>query len=593
MKIRLLVFCLAAILEPTFVYANIDDCNFIGPFEGWYGGINAGNTQYQTDNDVNIMGNFSLPISSTFDTANGLFNTSYSGNEYKNLLNGGINLGFGYNFPHSFFSQAQFHIGIEGFKNFFPDSNIKSNFLTNFTNVDAEIPGQGNSVNFFTATKTRINSEYGIDLKPGFAFLNGTLLYGRIGASFNEIKVDSVNSAFITTLLPNVITFTLLNRERLSTLQFNKNQNTGLRLGAGVEKYITPQISLHADYIYTNYGKLKLKGAADAQGFGEGIIVDSAIFLPLVVTPNGYTNHSNVDVVTQTFLLGINYYLDCYLPPAALNSIHQQHFNGVYVGLRGGEMQMHANDFTSTTSINTRAFFGGAPGGGSITQFQSNTTKLFENLFTGSIFLGYGKFLESTPIYIGIEGYYNPFSSDQKFNQISHAIYDYLETDGELVTTTLQTRNRISTSSELGEDLRLGFLLDCNTLLYGRIGLAYNKLELTSASIFNMISFDAPSGSTNISNSSLSGFKEEKMFGTRVGGGLEEYLGENLSVSVDYIYTNYGRLSVNEVGPANGINVINTPFVTPNGFVKHTQVDVSSQQVTAGIIFHIPENVWG
>lgn len=595
MKTRKLLCSLAAVLGVNFVHASpidyksISTCNFTLPFVGFYGGINAGFSQLQSETNVNVNGNFQIPVPDNAvivpnPTANVLFVNTNSSDEYKNSFIGGLNLGYGFNFPSSY-SNVFFHLSVEGFTNYINSPTFTSYFVSNIFPINSI--NQGNPFLFLTRSKVRFDPlEYGIDFKPGLAFIRGALLYGRIGAAFDEVKISSNNSVLVsaTSFLP------VINPNRFTSLRFSKEENLGLRLGGGLEGYLSPNVTVHADYIYTDYGKINLSGITDAQGYGIPVFALPNIVIPIFITPNGFSNKSSIDVHNQTFLVGLNYYLDPYLVGESYN-LCPDNFNGAYAGLRGGLNILQGSNFNSSTIINVPVFLGNQDVAGRVTQEQAHSANLFRDTGTGELFVGYGELLYSK-FYLSAEGFLDPFGSSLHLNQLGTANYDFTNLFADTISNTiLSTKSKLSTSSEFGIDLRPGIFIDNNTLLYGRIGFSYDEIKLKSSSSFNVATSSNILFPTSLSSFSvLSTSEEQNKFGLRIGGGIEEYLGYNISLTADYIYTDYGHLATNGIGPVNGNALpllVVVPVVNPTGFVKHDSVNVSTQQVTLGIIYHL------
>lgn len=144
-------------------------------------------------------------------------------------------------------------------------------------------------------------------------------------------------------------------------------------------------------------------------------------------------------------------------------------------------------------------------------------------------------------------------------------------------------------------DLRPGILLSPDTLLYGRVGAAFNTLKITSDSI-NMGSYVFPvffNRSLQLNTASALVASDSKdVTGLRLGAGLEQYLGYNIAIEADYIYTNYGDINVNSIGNSIGGEIILgegddlIPHTIPGGFVNHTKVDVTSNAALVGLTYY-------
>lgn len=76
---------------------------------------------------------------------------------------------------------------------------------------------------------------------------------------------------------------------------------------------------------------------------------------------------------------------------------------------------------------------------------------------------------------------------------------------------------------------------------------------------------------------------DKNVTGLRLGLGLEENLGNHLALNVDYIYTNYGKVSTSTVATINGVDAIP---ILPNGFVANAHSDVTSHAMLIGLTYY-------
>jgi opacity protein-like surface antigen len=98
-------------------------------------------------------------------------------------------------------------------------------------------------------------------------------------------------------------------------------------------------------------------------------------------------------------------------------------------------------------------------------------------------------------------------------------------------------------SSEFNLDLKPGWLFKNNFLVYARLGLAVNELTIENSGTWTNLSssyYDPPPPPLIVSDSS----KESKTaYGIRLGLGAEYLLMQHLGLTLDYTYTDYGRIS--------------------------------------------------
>lgn len=233
--------------------------NFNGFYVGIGGGATFGDTTLQLTNFLNRPGrtNTFLTNKNSAFSNNGLgvafigyghaFQSFYLGGELGGSLSNGIRTT-----THSLAQQEV------GFPTPFIVSNASSMHLKDY--------------------------EFTIDARPGFLVTASTLVYGRIGAAFNRINLNSASQ----------FQFSTPTSAQAVLLPYNTSHSeTGLRLGLGFEKMFTSHLSLRGDYIFTDYGKLN----------GKGIVPFP--FLGPTVT---FSNATRLKVQTHTVLASLSYY---------------------------------------------------------------------------------------------------------------------------------------------------------------------------------------------------------------------------------------------------------------------------------------------
>ena len=127
-------------------------------------------------------------------------------------------------------------------------------------------------------------------------------------------------------------------------------------------------------------------------------------------------------------------------------------------------------------------------------------------------------------------------------------------------TRNTETRTKLN-PVEFGIDLRPGFLLSCDSLLYARIGVAFNRLRtntrVTNATSLQVQAFDFGLPSVNavwepvlpsqtITTpvfATTSYYSKNKNVGAfRIGGGLEQCFCDCYYVRLEYTYAHYGKI---------------------------------------------------
>ncbi|MCB1114622.1 MAG: outer membrane beta-barrel protein [Chlamydiia bacterium] len=140
--------------------------------------------------------------------------------------------------------------------------------------------------------------EFTADVKLGWIFCDRTMLFGLIGAAFNEQKLRG-KTEFIYTNGIDVGGVTLSDGSGL--LEHSKTKNTaGLRLGLGMEHFFTDCMSLQMAYVYTNYSSQRKfeEGTYDVDLTTEGT----------VTLPQNFNGSLKTDDRKHLVTLGLAYY---------------------------------------------------------------------------------------------------------------------------------------------------------------------------------------------------------------------------------------------------------------------------------------------
>lgn len=182
------------------------------------------------------------------------------------------------------FQIKSFYLGLEALVQLADDDFETVHGDFNFIGLNVNTPNS--HLNFDTNLEMN-NFEAAIDLKPGLFLSHNTLLYGRVGAAFNEVTLtDDSHYSFINAMIPG------------NTHTTETEDVTALRLGLGVEHRMHQRFTVFMDYTYTNYRDVSfdtntlLTGNAFGQNF--------AFMLQ--------TQDEANDITKQAVMLGVNYY---------------------------------------------------------------------------------------------------------------------------------------------------------------------------------------------------------------------------------------------------------------------------------------------
>jgi opacity protein-like surface antigen len=203
-------------------------------------------------------------------------------------------------------------------------------------------------------------------------------------------------------------------------------------------------------------------------------------------------------------------------------------FNGFYIGGSVGgsltEGRLRGSDDYISPSISGNQVYG----------FFSHP---WDTSYASSMFAGYG--WTSRCFYMGFEGFIR-----SSFNDFAITRNNLIAgTDGHTFQERDTAQLRLGPWS-YGIDARPGFFLNCNTVLYARVGVAWSRLRIQN-SIRDVVhsdpftvQFDLPFFQQRAKTKTL----------LRLGVGVEKAICSNLTLRTDYVFTDSGRLTLNKMG---------------------------------------------
>lgn len=231
-------------------------------------------------------------------------------------------------------------------------------------------------------------------------------------------------------------------------------------------------------------------------------------------------------------------------PALAMQSYDTSSFDGFYVGGNLG------GSFTSarTSTAVTARFSGslaGLPSNNTFSHATSGAQR--KNRFAAGLYAGYG-FVYCTEWYMGIETFLNfsRYKTKSRPNlNLSSNFQNALITLPLNFNDGIYSRLRLQ-NYEAGADLRPGIFLASCTLLYGRIGVGYNKLKLHSSFNDDFLQVSAAGiPLTPTIEQRLEKHRHKKLGSLRLGIGLEQNLCDNITIRADYINSSYRDVKVN------------------------------------------------
>lgn len=240
-------------------------------FHGFYigAGLGGGNTTYNLNTNANVVPADSLI---SFGTPYS-FSNNLSASHFIGLLNAGYGK-----------TWKQVYLGGEVFLN---GSNY-SQTINGASTLTQSVPDTSVTFSTLVSEKSSLSPvQGGGDVRFGFLSSPGALIYGRVGGVVSNLSLESNTVGSYS--------FDFVNQTFTFPLQVTTHKSTvGLRLGAGMEQFIRPNLSFKLDYIYTYYGSISTNASR----------ID-----PLTDSTVTITNNSNSKIMDNAILLSLSYYI--------------------------------------------------------------------------------------------------------------------------------------------------------------------------------------------------------------------------------------------------------------------------------------------
>lgn len=256
-------------------------------------------------------------------------------------------------------------------------------------------------------------------------------------------------------------------------------------------------------------------------------------------------------------------------------------FDGFYTGLGMGGSLTSARERMNASGI--MDVFGQGGFSRPILISSDGASKRFSLM--GTIYLGYGCAWD--PIYLGLEGSFRAArgkTTTQNNVQITIPPSDTFPGNYNLFN---QTQTKLK-PIEFDLDLRPGVLLRPTTLLYGKVGVALNKVSVQTNTVFSAVP-DTLAGIPPefMSNSLTLTQSAKKRRGFRLGLGLEQEVCENWFIRGEYVFTRYRKIHVENPGsitqiafdPFFGANLI-------NNVTNDTRIKPSTHSMYLGVSYY-------
>jgi opacity protein-like surface antigen len=235
---------------------------FAEPFDGFYVGAGAGWIKGNVDQSVKQT--LTLPVVGTQTLHTPSANTD------DNSWLGSVNFGFGKTF------NQVFYLGLDAAAQF---ENIDSGFATSYLTSN----GESSSIN----GSSKLDNELALTFMPGFVIKQKTLVYGKVGPTWGHFNNQIHNN------------YTTLSSTGYTTggLEDSKTAyHTGLRLGAGVEHFVSDHFSVKLEYLNNNYFDVETLNATYTYTSG----------IPSITAEQSISD--KIHAYNNSIMLGLNYH---------------------------------------------------------------------------------------------------------------------------------------------------------------------------------------------------------------------------------------------------------------------------------------------
>ena len=222
------------------------------------------------------------------------------------------------------------------------------------------------------------------------------------------------------------------------------------------------------------------------------------------------------------------------------------------IGIGGINGQFHTTSLTEVSP--SFSFFSN----------QSINPKTSDTKLLGSIYVG--KLFAYQRLLFGPELYLNLGAPNSNWTESASLLFPAES----LITSTDSQLNTV----DLGIDGRIGVLTNISSILYGRVGVSFNKLNNNITTINSR-----PTIPLIVTNSNSA---DHHLIGLRVGGGLEQAITPSLSIRGDYIFTYYPSTSQFFTGTAVPADIV----VQLGPMSNNMAIKVSTQVALISLVYH-------
>ena len=151
--------------------------------------------------------------------------------------------------------------------------------------------------------------EGSIDFTPGIMWCD-TLFYARVGVAGNRIKLKT-SVDFTIPVSEDLMNFPFDTVSTANIYGANSKNKHALRLGFGLSTYISENLSVNVNYIFTRYGKVRtFICPTNVTEILQTSVAQTTGAAPITLPPLYLSSDASIRIKRQTFTIGLNYYFD-------------------------------------------------------------------------------------------------------------------------------------------------------------------------------------------------------------------------------------------------------------------------------------------
>lgn len=264
-------------------------------------------------------------------------------------------------------------------------------------------------------------------------------------------------------------------------------------------------------------------------------------------------------------------------------------FSGFYAG---GGIGVNQNSWSANSSASANHFnivpFSARLFPGTSTIVNSVDSKHSASAISGALSLGYALQGASSPWYLGAEASLDLTANRgikvSKSSSIEYAsTFRYSGFPQELDILSSSTKASYSNPA-YALDLRPGLVAWVESLIYGRVGVGFTRMNLRTNNILN-ITYPAAAFADPMFE--LNNSMHKSLAGLRLGLGAERHINNHLSWFVDYVHTSYGNTKLHGIGEINQtLTGLRVPVSSFGSFLSQSKVRLSTNQVLLGFRYY-------